>query len=137
MKFLINLFLGVIFGFGLIFSDIFNPEIVVLAVPNSRDWNTSLLFTIFSIIIVSIFLAVVTKTANVSKKHGSFMVKSNTLTRKNIIGAVVFGTGWGLSGLCASTAAINLVFNDWESFLFFAFMVAGFYGPKFIKKMTL
>ena len=137
MKFLINLLLGITFGFGLILSGISNPKTVSLFSPESQNWNTSLLFTVCTIIVISIIFQIVTKKVNFYNNNEFFPKQSNTLTRHYILGAMFFGVGWGLSGLCASTATINLVFNDWESFLFFGFMVLGFYGPKFFKKITL
>ena len=137
MKFLINLLLGITFGFGLILSGISNPKTVSLFSPESQNLNTSLLFTVCTIIIISIIFQIVTKKVNFYNNNEFFPKQSNTLTRHYILGAMFFGVGWGLSGLCASTATINLVFNDWESFLFFGFMVLGFYGPKFFKKITL
>ena len=137
MKFLINLLLGISFGFGLILSGISNPKTVTLLSPGSRDLNISFLFTVCTIIIISTLFQIVTKKVYFCGKNEFFAKRSNTPTHHYVIGAIFFGVGWGLSGLCASTATLNLVFNAWESFLFFGFMVLGFYGPKFFKKITL
>ena len=137
MQFIINLLLGIAFGFGLILSGISNPKNMTVFLPGSRDWNTSFLFTVGTVIAVSIIFQIITKKANFHEKRRFLFEQPNTLNRSNMLGAIIFGIGWGLSGLCTSTATINLVFNDWESLLFFCFMVMGFYGPKFFKKITL
>ena len=68
------------------------------------------------------------------------MIRKNEQTELNakaIIGSILFGIGWGLSGLCVSSATINLAFGEWQSALFFLFMMVGFYCPQFLKKITL
>ena len=137
MKFLINLLLGITFGFGLILSDIFNPKTVNLFLSVSLEWNPSILLTIGSIIIIStaLFYFLRKRTLIINNK---FSINQRiSLDRYTLLGSILFGIGWGLSGLSVSTAAINLAFNAWESFLFFSFMLLGFYAPQFFRKIIL
>ena len=137
MKFIINLLLGIIFGFGLILSDIFEPKTVVQFLQGSPGWNPSLLLTIVGILTVSTTFVKLADQIMLPQKTFYFAYHENTLDRNLLLGSSLFGIGWGLSGLCVSTATLNLAFNNKESLLFFCFMFLGFYGQHFLKKVTL
>jgi len=47
------------------------------------------------------------------------------LTPKLAIGSMIFGTGWGLAGLCPGPALTSLSFGDWQGLLFLGAMIAG------------
>lgn len=137
MKFLFNFLLGVTFGLGLILSRVFEPETVIAFLNWNKDWNPSFLYTIFGMILVSSIFIILRKRyqlidASFMKKH-----KKTSLNAKVIMGSILFGIGWSISGLCVSTATINLAFGEWQSGLFFMFMIVGFYCPQFFKKITL
>ncbi len=137
MKFIINFLLGLIFGFGLILSNIFDPKTIILFFQWDTNQNSTILFTIFGIIMTSLIFSFIGFKVNIKSKNVFLKNQDSNLQRSQIFGAVLFGAGWGLSGLCVSTATINLAFNEWQNLLFFVFMVLGFYGPSFFKKITL
>ena len=137
MKFFLNFVLGVIFGFGLIISGMFNPKTIDLLLMWSTDWDASLLFAITGIVIASIFSFFIVAKLNINFLDTLIKKSDYKLNLYRILGTSFFGLGWGISGFCVSTATINLAFNEWENLLFFTFMVLGFYGPSFFKKITL
>ena len=132
-----NFLLGIIFGFGLIISNIFNPKNSTLFLPMGPAWDSSILLTVGSIITFStLFFFFIRKKSLTINNH--FLVNQRSyLDRYNLIGSILFGIGWGLSGFCVSSATINLAFNNWESLLFFIFMLLGFYAPQFFRKIIL
>ena len=100
---------GTLIGFGLAFSGAAVPE-VVLSFLNLADLG--LLFVIG--IAFFVMLIVMQTVPRVIKKppfgevfdgHDGFPI-----TQKAIIGAVLFGAGWGVSGICPATsfAAIGM-----------------------------
>ena len=137
MKFFLNFVLGVIFGFGLIISGMFNPKTIDLLLMWSTDWDASLLFAITGIVIASIFSFFIVAKLNINFLDTLIKKSDYKLNLYRILGTSFFGLGWGISGFCVSTATINLAFNEWENLLFFTFMILGFYGPSFFKKITL
>ena len=137
MKFFLNFVLGVIFGFGLIISGMFNPKTIDLLLMWSTDWDASLLFAITGIVIASIFSFFIVAKLNINFLDTLIKKSDYKLNLYRILGTSFFGLGWGISGYCVSTATINLAFNEWENLLFFTFMILGFYGPSFFKKITL
>ena len=136
MRFIINFSLGMIFGFGLLISNIFDSTKAKIFLLGSMNWNLSLLATILSSIIVSIILLLLLKTIFQITEDSFLTSQKKSLDRHSLIGSALFGVGWGLTGLCVSTATLNLVFNQWESILFFVFMALGFYAPQFFKNLA-
>ena len=136
MRFIINFSLGMIFGFGLLISNIFDSTKAKIFLLGSMNWNLSLLATILSSIIVSIILLLLLKTIFQINGDSFLTSQKKSLDRYSLIGSALFGVGWGLTGLCVSTATLNLVFNQWESILFFVFMALGFYAPQFFKNLA-
>jgi uncharacterized membrane protein YedE/YeeE len=51
--------------------------------------------------------------------------QSRDLDPRLLIGAVLFGIGWGLAGLCPGPAIAGLILGYWQSWVFVAAMIAG------------
>jgi hypothetical protein len=63
----------------------------------------------------------------------NFIVPTKKNIDKNlIIGAIMFGAGWGLVGLCPGPAISSLSFLNTSVYLFVLFMFVGFYLGNFI-----
>lgn len=137
MNFLFNFLLGVSFGSGLILSKLFEPTTIISFLSWTENWSPTFLYALIGMILVTVIFLLFEKKFALAK--GTLIRKDEQtyLDAKVIMGAILFGTGWAISGLCASTAVINLAFGDWQSILFFLFMIVGFYCPRFFKKITL
>ena len=97
---------GIFFGFGLAYSGMTKQEIV-LSFLQLKDLG--LIFVIGGAAVVTSFAI------NVSPKYiksplleGKFKPRRALLSRNVIIGAVIFGIGWGLSGQCPGSAIASL-----------------------------
>ena len=44
---------------------------------------------------------------------GEFVIKQGILSKDTLLGAVIFGLGWGISGLCPGTAFAALGMGNW------------------------
>jgi uncharacterized protein len=47
------------------------------------------------------------------------------ISKSLVIGSIMFGSGWGLSGLCPGPAIASLSFGGWQGLLFFFTMALG------------
>ena len=107
MFFPIILLGGVIFGFGLGFSHMARPE-VVLHFLQFTDFG--LVFVMFGAAIVSgLTFAIVPRlrgTAPLTAETYGRRLKS--FDRNVLIGGGIFGVGWGLSGICPGAAYASL-----------------------------
>jgi uncharacterized protein len=137
MNSIYNLLLGITFGSGLILSKSFEPTTIIAFLNWTENWNPSLLYTIIGMMLVSGIFFFFEKKFNLT--DGFFITKDKQidLNAEVIIGAILFGIGWSISGLCVSTATVNLAFGHSQSTLFFLFMIIGFYCPQFFKKIIL
>jgi uncharacterized membrane protein YedE/YeeE len=53
------------------------------------------------------------------------MPTSSQIDRRLILGALMFGAGWGLAGLCPGPALVSLATGQPKAAAFVVFMVAG------------
>lgn len=97
---------GILFGFGLGLGGMAKQEIV-LSFLQLEDLGLLVLMggaasiTFIAINIIPRFL----------KKPflgGEFKPRTRTLSRNTIIGAIIFGVGWGISGQCPGSALASL-----------------------------
>ncbi|WP_137290690.1 DUF6691 family protein [Natronorubrum halophilum] len=98
---------GLIFGFGLAYSHMARPE-VVLDFLQFDDFG--LLFVMFGAAIVSgIAFAVMPRIRDSAPLTGDIYGRRlKSFDRNVLIGGGIFGVGWGLSGICPGAAYASL-----------------------------
>jgi uncharacterized membrane protein YedE/YeeE len=120
------LFCGTVFGLGLAISEMINPTRVIGFLDIAGTWDMTLLLVMGSALIVTVIgFPLITR-----KAHPLLAEKFTLPTKTNLdfpllSGAVLFGIGWGLAGLCPGPAIAGLASLDPAVFLFVAAMVAG------------
>ncbi len=123
-----SLISGIIFGFGLTVSGMVNPA-KVLGFLNIFDaWDPSLIFVMIGAILIFSPLYFIFKRKSRPIFAKIFVIPSKKNIDKNlIIGASMFGAGWGLVGLCPGPAISAVSFLNTNIYLFVLFMFVGFY----------
>ncbi len=98
---------GLIFGFGLGFSHMARPE-VVLDFLQFTDFG--LLFVMFGAAIVTgIVFAIMPRLRDSAPLTGDvYGRRLKSFDRNVLIGGAIFGVGWGLSGICPGAAYASL-----------------------------
>jgi uncharacterized membrane protein YedE/YeeE len=98
---------GLIFGFGLAYSHMARPE-VVLDFLQFEDFG--LVFVMFGGAAVSgVSVLVATRVLNRAPLTGaSFERRLKSFDRNVLVGGAIFGVGWGLSGICPGAAYASL-----------------------------
>ena len=106
-----SLISGIIFGIGLAISGMVNPQ-KVLGFLNIFDaWDPSLMFVMVGAILIFSPLHFTFKRKSRPIFAKSFILPSKKDVDRNlIIGAGLFGTGWGLVGLCPGPAISAISF---------------------------
>ena len=126
MNKIVSLVCGIIFGIGLVISEMINPEKVLGFLNIFRDWDPSLAFVMIGALIVSTPIFHLFKNKPVFSSN--FSIPTNKqLDKKLIIGSIFFGAGWGLIGLCPGPAITSLALLNTSSVVFVASMFTGFY----------
>jgi len=133
MNKLVSLVAGIIFGIGLVISEMINPEKVLGFLNLFGNWDPSLAFVMIGALVVSSPLFHLLK----KKEKPIFAENFNYSNNKNInnrliIGSVLFGAGWGLVGLCPGPAISSIALLNIHSIIFIVAMFFGFYLVKLI-----
>ena len=128
MNKLVSLVCGIIFGMGLIISEMINQEKVLGFLNIFRDWDPSLAFVMIGALIVSTPIFHLFKNNKKPLFSSTFLIPTNKkIDRKLIIGSILFGAGWGLIGLCPGPAITSLALLNISSIIFVLSMFTGFY----------
>ncbi|MFT7279356.1 MAG: putative membrane protein YedE/YeeE [Gammaproteobacteria bacterium] len=131
MKAIMMVVIGFIFGLGLIISGMTNPAKVINFLTYGNQWDASL------IIVMAVAMLIMMLTwLWVAKKEkpllsGTFNLSDlKKIDSRLIIGSVLFGLGWGLSGICPGPGLVQLVSLKMEFLLFFAAVLGGMWLAK-------
>ncbi len=128
MNKVVSLVCGIIFGIGLVISEMINPEKVLAFLNVFRDWDPSLAFVMIGALIVATPIFHLFKNKNKPVFSSNFSIPTNKqLDKKLIIGSIFFGGGWGLIGLCPGPAITSLALLNTSSVVFVVSMFTGFY----------
>jgi uncharacterized membrane protein YedE/YeeE len=117
---------GTLFGLGLAISGMVNPAKILAFLDLAGAWDPTLAFVMLGA------LAVTTPAFRFVLKRSSPWVAASfsVPTRKDldprlVLGAALFGVGWGIAGLCPGPALTDLVTGRVEIVAFVAAMLAG------------
>ena len=117
---------GLIFGAGLLISGLANPEKVLGFLDLSQAWDPSLAFVMIGAIAVGIIgFALVKGRKTAFCGVPILLPENNTVDRTLVVGAILFGLGWGLAGICPGPSLILLGAGIGKGLLFVLSMLAG------------
>ena len=132
MNKLISLISGIIFGIGLVISEMVNPAKVLGFLDLFGNWDPSLAFVMIGALVISSPLFHVIKKREKPIFDEQFNYSNNKeINNKLIIGSALFGAGWGLGGLCPGPAISSIALININSITFVFAMFIGFYIVKF------
>ena len=98
---LIVLLSGFVFALGLGISEMTRPEKVLGFLDVFGDWDPSLAFVMGGAIVVYAGALHLVKRRNRPQFGKRFRIPTRTeITPSLLIGAAIFGVGWGLAGFC-------------------------------------
>ena len=109
---------GLVFGIGLWLSGMANPEKVLGFLDVAGDWDPSLLLVMGGAVAVT----AVAFRPLLKRRPMDFKTRVDVPL---VLGAALFGIGWGIGGYCPGPALTALANLSTEVFVFVAAMVAG------------
>ena len=134
MSKIISLVSGIVFGVGLVISEMINPEKVLGFLDLFGNWDPSLAFVMIGALIVSSPLFHIIKNKKKPFLGDKFNYSNNKeVNNRLIVGSALFGAGWGLGGLCPGPAISSIALININSITFVFAMFFGFYLVKFLK----
>ena len=121
-----GLIVGIVFGAGLALSDMINPARVQAFLDVAGAWDPTLVFVMGAALLPSAVAYLIRRRlAQPLLGERFFVPEGGTLDRPLLLGAAMFGIGWGLVGFCPGPAIAGLVLGAWQSWLFVAAMLVG------------
>jgi uncharacterized membrane protein YedE/YeeE len=122
---IVALVAGVFFGFGLAYSSMVRPE-VILSFLRFQDFG--LLLVLGGAVFVTTLAYYVLPRIMAKPLFGAAFGKHpSAMTKGTIGGAALFGVGWGLSGVCPGPAIAGLGVGNWPLLVSIGGMLAGAY----------
>jgi hypothetical protein len=123
---LVALMAGLLFGLGLGWSQMIDRERVLGFLDVAGNWDPTLAFVMGGAVLVTI----ISFRFVLRRPHPIFSERFYLPTRKDIdapllIGAGIFGIGWGIAGYCPGPALTATVLGIANPFIFVAAMIAG------------
>lgn len=119
---------GLLFGAGLAVSGMADPVRVKGFLDIFGSWDPTLVFVMGGAVLVMVIAWAVQKRMNAPLFSANFSLPTATEVDKPlIIGAIIFGIGWGVVGLCPGPALIGLVFVPPSAGIFIFSMLVGMY----------
>ncbi len=117
---------GIIFGLGLVLSEMVNPRRVRGFLDISGSWDPTLVFVMAGAVLVAAVGFKLVFSRGRPLFEDDFAVSSNrTIDARLIFGAVLFGVGWGIAGLCPGPAIVGLATLNTDIVIFVIAMMAG------------
>ena len=118
---------GILFSIGLGISGMTQPQKVIGFLDVFGEWDLSLAFVMSGAVLSYLILQLwIQRIFSIPVLGGSFQITSRKdLDRSLIIGALLFGSGWGLGGYCPGPAITSLGSGSLNALLFVVAMGIG------------
>ena len=121
----ISLLCGILFGAGLVISEMVNPMKVKAFLDITGNWDPSLILVMMSSIVVTfIGLNLFIKKLNKPVLSSKFYLHERSkVDFKIICGSAIFGIGWGIVGFCPGPSIAALSDGNLNTVYFILSMV--------------
>ncbi len=139
MKYIVfGLLSGLLFGIGLTISTMVDPQRVLGFLDIFGNWDPTLAFVMGGglVVFLPFYLFYIRPYKKTIFNETLELPTESSVDKKLIIGAMVFGLGWGLSGICPGPAITNLSGLQFEIVVFVVAMMGGlFIGSSLEKRL--
>lgn len=123
---LIEFIVGLLFGWGLLISGMTDPGKVIGFLDLTGSWDPSLALVIGGAIAVGFFAFGTAKKRTSNFLGGALhLPTSSDIDKRLILGALLFGAGWGLAGFCPGPGIVSMAAGQPKAAVFVVAMLAG------------
>ena len=134
MKILSYFFIGIVFGVGLILSGMTLPLKVLGFLDIFGNWDPTLAFVMgTAVITTTVGYQVILRRNSPVLDNSFFLPTVRIIDTKLLLGACMFGMGWGLVGFCPGPALTAVSSLTTGTMTFVCAMFAGFWVVGLVK----
>jgi uncharacterized membrane protein YedE/YeeE len=125
-KYISILVAGVIFGLGLAVSGMTHAAKVLGFLDVTGNWDPSLLLVLGGAVAVTViaFRLILRRPAPILEEKFK-LPAAKFIDGPLVVGAAIFGIGWGISGYCPGPGIALLAAPGWETWVFIPAVLAG------------
>jgi uncharacterized protein len=117
---------GLLFGWGLLISGMTDPGKVLGFLDLAGAWDPSLAFVMGGAIAVGLSAFAAARQRSRSVLGGAmYLPTSRDIDRPLVVGALLFGAGWGLAGFCPGPAVVAMAAGEMKALVFVLAMLGG------------
>ncbi|MFV5143912.1 DUF6691 family protein [Acinetobacter baumannii] len=135
MKNIFAFIFGGLFSLGLMISGMSNPAKVLGFLDIFGQWDISLMFVMLGAIAVAFipFQRAIKKPKTIFNEQ--IQLPTNTqIDQRLIVGAFIFGIGWGIAGICPVPALTLIGLGHFEALYFIVAMLVGMFIYRILNK---
>ncbi|PZV00870.1 MAG: YeeE/YedE family protein [Leptolyngbya sp.] len=132
---LVTLTAGLLFGLGLGFSQMIDPQRIIGFLDLTGTWDPTLAFVIGGAVLVTLIsFRFILRQPHPLLGSKFFVPTRSDIDRPLVLGAALFGIGWGLGGYCPGPAIAALGLGSANPVLFVVAMIAGSLAHKALNR---
>jgi uncharacterized membrane protein YedE/YeeE len=131
----IALISGILFGIGLALSQMTNPAKVLNFLDIAGNWDPSLIFVMAGALAVTTlsFRKILKRPTPLFDKE-FYLSSKSAIDKPLLIGAGLFGIGWGISGYCPGPSIAGLGMGNFEAVVMIFSIYLGFIAHRLYNK---
>lgn len=134
MRLASSFLIGLLFGLGLVVSQMVNPARVAGFLDVAGNWDPTLLVVMASALVTTLIgYRIVTRRKRPLLETEFHLPTKTTIDPPLIIGAAIFGAGWGLAGLCPGPGISAAALGGATPWAIVAAMLAGMWLRPLVK----
>lgn len=136
MKPLAALFCGILFGLGLAVSGMTDTNRVLGFLDLAGDWQPALLWVMGGAVMVTLLgFRFVLRQQRPLFAPDFYLPVTRRIDWRLVLGAALFGVGWGVYGYCPGPAISALFYGSSDTAIFVAAMVCGMWLAARLEKL--
>jgi uncharacterized membrane protein YedE/YeeE len=117
---------GLVFGWGLLIAGMADPGKVQGFLDLAGAWDPSLALVMGGAIAVGLIAFALARRRSTALLGDAMRLPTATaIDRPLLVGATLFGIGWGLAGFCPGPGLVSMAAGHPEALAFVAAMIAG------------
>jgi len=127
---------GLLFAFGLGLGGMTQPQNILAFLDITGNWNPALIYVMIGAILVhGVSYQFIKHRASPLLDSTFKMPTSKVIDRRLLMGAALFGMGWGLAGYCPGPGLASVFTGQKPTLVFVVSMLAGMFVFNFIEKV--